>query len=184
MTWNAMEGGEFRVTTIEFRAPWGRTVRVRTQVGLILCVVIMLSGLGKILTTGLTPFLVAITLVPPLLVALGYARRVRGYTLTEEAITVHRGIGKTILPLAGLRSVRGAADAMQGAIRTTGNDGFFSITGRFWSRTLGWHRAFATDLGRAVVLRYAGRTIVISPHDPQQFIMRAGTFIRISGFPK
>jgi hypothetical protein len=69
-------------------------------------------------------------------------------------------------------------------MRTTGNDGFFSITGRFWSRTLGWHRAFATDSSRAVVLRYADRTIVISPHDPQQFIMRAGTFIKTAGFPK
>jgi hypothetical protein len=34
------------------------------------------------------------------------------------------------------------------------------------------------------VLRYPERTIVITPHDPQQFIMRAGTFIKIAGFPK
>ena len=99
-------------------------------------------------------------------------------------LTVHRGIGETRLPLAGLRSVRGEVDAMRGGIRVTGNDGFFSITGRFWNRTLGWHRAFATDLSRAVVLRYADRTIVITPHDPQHFIMRAGTFIKVAGFPK
>jgi hypothetical protein len=37
---------------------------------------------------------------------------------------------------------------------------------------------------RAVVLRYADRTIVITPQDPQHFIMRAGTFIRVAGFPK
>lgn len=43
--------------------------------------------------------------------------------------------------------------------------------------------ALATDPSRAVVLRYADRTVVISPHDPQQFIMRAGTFIKIAGFP-
>jgi hypothetical protein len=35
-----------------------------------------------------------------------------------------------------------------------------------------------------VVLRYAKRTIVITPHDPQHFIMRAGTFIKVAGFPK
>lgn len=172
------------MTAIEFRAPWGRTVRVRTQVALVLLAVIMLSGIGGLATSGPTPFLLMAMLVPPLLVALAFAGRVRGYTLTEEAITVHRGIGKTVLPLAGLRSVRGDVDAMRGAMRTTGNDGFFSITGRFWSRTLGWHRAFATDVSRAVVLRYADRTIVITPHDPQQFIMRAGTFIKTAGFPK
>jgi hypothetical protein len=35
-----------------------------------------------------------------------------------------------------------------------------------------------------VVLRYEDRKIVITPHDPQQFILRAGTFIQIAGFPQ
>ena len=171
------------MTTIEFRAPWGHTVRARTTVALVLFAVIMLSA-------ALAPmdvprlFRMVLIVVPPLIVAAAFAGRVRGYTLTENAITVHRGIGKTRLPLAGLRSVRGEVDAMRGAIRVTGNDGFFSITGRFWNRTLGWHRAFATDLSRAVVLRYPDRTIVITPHDPQHFIMRAGTFIKVADFPK
>jgi hypothetical protein len=28
------------------------------------------------------------------------------------------------------------------------------------------------------------RSGVITPHDPQQFILRAGTFIKIAGFPQ
>lgn len=171
------------MTTIEFRAPWGRTVRVRTTVSLVILVVMMLSALLAPTRVPL-PFMLVLIVLPPLVVAAALARRVRGYTLTEDSITVHRGIGKTVLALAGLRSVRGEVDAMRGSLRFTGNDGFFSITGRFWNRTLGWHRALATDLSRAVVLRYADRTIVISPHDPQQFIMRAGTFIKVAGFPK
>ena len=171
------------MTTIEFRAPWGRTVRVRTAIGLILCAVMML---GPLLAPSElpTPFMIVLIGLPPLIVAASLASCVRGYTLTEDAITVRRGIGATRLPLAGLRSVTGEVDAMLGSWRLTGNDGFFAITGRYWNKTLGWHRAFATDLSRAVVLRYPNRIIVITPHDPQHFIMRARTFLKVADFPK
>jgi hypothetical protein len=108
---------------------------------------------------------------------------VRGYVLTEDAIIVRRGGWNTRLPLAGLGSVRGDAEAMQRSIRMFGNDGFFSYTGGFWNRKLRRYRALATDPSRAVILRYPKRTIVITPHDPQQFIMRAGTLIKTAGFP-
>jgi len=171
------------LTTIEFRAPWGRTVRVRTAIGLAGLGVIMLSALLAPFAAPM-PFTIALIGLPPLIVAASLARCVRGYTLTEDAITIRRGIGTTRLVLAGLRSVTGEVDAMRGAMRLTGNDGFFAITGCYWNKTLGWHRAFATDLSRAVVLRYPKRTIVISPHDPQHFIMRARTFLKVADFPK
>jgi Bacterial PH domain len=171
------------VTTIEFRAPWSKTVRRATVLSL---VVLALPVLAAIFAPAQPPLPVAILLiaVPPLIVAEAFAARVRGYTLTEDAITVRRGFWNTRLPLAGLRSVTGDVEAMRGSMRVFGNGGLFSITGRFWNRKLGWYRAFATDPGRAVVLRYADRTIVITPHDPQQFIMRAGTLIKVGGFPK
>lgn len=130
------------------------------------------------------PLIAAILLIglPPLLIAAAFAGRVRGYTLTEDAITVRRGLWDTRLPLAGLRSVTGDIDAMRGSIRVLANGGVFAFTGRFWNTKLGWYRAYATDPSRAVVLRYPRRTIVITPHDPQQFIMRAGTFIKVAGF--
>jgi len=116
-----------------------------------------------------------------LLLARALADRVRGYTLTEDAITVHRGFWDTRLPLNGLRSVTGEVDAVGVWVRL---NGVFSFTGSFWSRKLGWYHAYATDLSRAVVLRYPNRTIVISPHDPQHFIMRARTFLKVADFPK
>jgi Bacterial PH domain len=171
------------MTTIEFRAPWSRTVRGTTVLSVI---ILALPLLAAIFAPTRPPLLAAVLLiaVPPLIVAQTLAGRVRGYTLTEDAIVVRRGMWNTRLPLAGLRSVTGDVDALRGSVRVFGNGGLFAITGRFWNRKLGWYRAFATDPSRAVVLRYPDRTIVITPHDPQQFIMRAGTFIRIAGFPK
>jgi hypothetical protein len=171
------------MTTIEFSAPWSRTVRGATVLSLI---ILALPVLAMILAPTRPPLLAVILLLvlPPLIVAQTFAGRVRGYTLTEDAIIVRRGFRDTRLPLAGLRSVSGDAEATRGSVRVFGNGGLFSITGRFWNRKLGWYRAFATDPSRAVVLRYADRTIVITPHDPQHFIMRAGTFIKTAGFPR
>jgi PH (Pleckstrin Homology) domain-containing protein len=171
------------MTTVEFQAPWSRVVRSVTMLSL---VVLTLPVLTAIFAPTRPPLFVVIILIaiPPLVLAQTFATRVRGYTLTEEEILVRRGVGITRLPIAGLRSVTGDVDAMRGSIRVFGNGGLFSITGRFWNGKLGWYRALATDPSRAVVLRYADRRIVITPHDPQQFIMRAGTFIKTAGFPK
>jgi hypothetical protein len=171
------------LTTIQFDAPWSRTVRNTTVLSL---VILALPLLAAIIAPAKPPLwgIALLIALPLLIVAETFAARVRGYTLTEREIIVHRGFWDTRLPLDGLRSVSGDAEAMYGSARVFGNGGLFSITGRYWNRKLRWYRAYATDQSRAVVLRYADRTIVITPHDPQQFIMRAGTFIKIAGFPK
>ena len=124
------------MTTIEFRAPWSKTLRGATVLSL---VVLALPMLGAIFAPVQPPLLAAVLLigVPPLIVAATFAGRVRGYTLTEDAITVRRGLSNTRLPLAGLRSVTGDVDAMRGSVRVFGNGGLFSITGRFWNQQAG-----------------------------------------------
>jgi len=169
------------VTVIEFRAPWSASLRTTTVIRIALLVLIVTL---VILAQPPTLAMVLVIGLAVLLLAREIAGRVRGYTLTEEAITVHRGLWDTRLPLAGLRSVTGDTDAIRGAIRIGVHGGVFSYTGTFWNRKLGWYRAFVTDPGRTVVLRYPKRAVVISPHDPQHFIMRAGTFIKIAGFPQ
>ena len=172
------------MTAIEFRAPWDHAVRVSTVKWLALLAGLMCTALVGPARLPLW-VLSLLVVVPPLIVAGAMASRVRGYTLTEDATIVQRGFGETRLPLVGLRSVSADAEAMRGwRLILFGNVGLFCLVGRFWSSKLGWYRAFVTDRSRAVVLRYADRTIVISPHDPQQFIMRAGTFIKTAGFPK
>jgi len=171
------------VTTIEFRAPWGRTVRSVSLLSLAILAIPVLVWIF-VATEPSLPATLLLMGAPLLLAAATFAARVLGYTLTEDGITVRRGLWSTRLPLAGLRSITGDVDAMRGSIRVFGNGGLFSITGRFWNRKLGWYRAFATDPSRAVVLRYPKRTIVITPHDPQHFIMRARTFLKVADFPK
>jgi len=164
------------VTTIEFRAPWGHSLVVMTCATIALTAVVVAVAI----LFGPPLFGAGFLIAAVVLVAAGMAGRVRGYTLTEDAVMARRGMWNTRLPLAGLRSVTGDVEAMRGSIRLLIVDGVFAFTGWYWSMKLGWYRALATDPDRAVVLRYSKRTIVISPHDPQHFIMRARTMIKFA----
>jgi hypothetical protein len=170
------------LTTIEFRAPWSHSLVVMTCVTVALAALVV--AVAIFVPVGPPLLGVALLVAAVGLVAAGLAGRVRGYTLSEDVVTVRRGLWNTRLPLAGLRSVTGDIEAMRNAIRLLIIDGVFSFTGRYWSMKLGWFRALATDPNRAVVLRYPNRTVVITPHDPQHFIMRARTLIKVAEFPK
>lgn len=94
---------------------------------------------------------------------------IRGYTVTPDAILVHRLLWKTRLPLAGLQSAQSKPLPMWPGLRI-GNDGFFSCTGWCYSRGLGFYRVFVTDDRQGVVLRYPNRTVAVSPAAPEEFV--------------
>lgn len=165
------------MSSIEFRAPWSKTLRTATIVSLIVLAAVFAGGIVAAVRAPSAVALIPIGL-PILVIGVTLPFAVRGYALTAEEILVKRAGWTTHLPLAGLQSVTGDNEAMRGSIRLLGNGGLFSFTGSFWNRRLGRYRALATDPDRAVVLRYAGRKVVITPHDPQQFIMRARTLLQ------
>ena len=59
---------------------------------------------------------------------------------------------------------------MQGSIKVCGNGGMFSISGWFWSKKLGFFRAYATNLNCTVILRWEKRTAVLSPDNAVEFV--------------
>jgi len=107
----------------------------------------------------------------PLVLTAGCALfAIRGYTVTPEAILVHRLLWSTRLPREGLTSAEFVPHAMRGSIRTCGNGGFFSFSGFYWSRKWKSYRAYVTDPRRTVVLRYGRRTVIVSPGIPEDFV--------------
>jgi hypothetical protein len=169
------------MSPIEFKAPWSRSLRVATIISTLVLLAITISGFlaAKSLRLDWTIALIGI----PLTILFASLRcMVLGYGLTEKEIEVKRLGWVTTLPLATLRSVEGSADALRGSLRLFGNGGLFSISGFFWNRQLKLYRAYATDPSRAVVLRYPKRIVVITPHDPQHFIMRARTLMKTAEF--
>jgi len=153
-----------------FRAPWGRALVGTSVLSLVICVGVGVWGLLEPVPSTVRLFVHPV--IPGLLLAivLGTALFIiRGYTVTPEAILVHRLFWDTRLARAGLVSAKSEPNAMRGSLRF-GNGGMFSFTGWFWNKTLGRYEAYVTDLKRTVVLRWDKRTAVVSPDDPEGFV--------------
>lgn len=95
---------------------------------------------------------------------------VRGYAVAGSTLYVRRLLWTTKVPLEGLVSAAADPLAMESSLRTFGNGGGFSFTGRYWNKRLGPYRAFVTDPARSVVLRWPKRTVVVSPALPEAFV--------------
>ena len=94
---------------------------------------------------------------------------IRGYTVTPDAILVHRLVWNTRLPLAGLQSARVEQMRRPWGVRI-GNGGFFSFSGFHYTPGLGLWRVLVTDHSRLVMLRYPNRMVAISPATPEAFV--------------
>lgn len=151
------------------QAPWGRTLIVISSLMIALSIA---SVVGVPLILGSGPpgmaFLAKWTL--PVIVLGCLPFMVRGYVITDEAILIRRLFWTTRLERAGLKSAESVPKAMNKSLRTCGNGGGFSFTGWYWSKPLGFYRAFVTDLNHTVVLCFGKRTVVISPGDPEGFV--------------
>ena len=123
------------------------------------------------------PVFLAIAIVLPVHALIWYSTRVRCYRLAGDELVVERPFRSVRLPLAGLKEATHDRDAMRGAWKIRGNKGLGTTTGRFWSRRLGRFDAYLSDREHAVVLRWPGRCVVISPEQHSRFIetMRART---------
>lgn len=104
-----------------------------------------------------------------LLLAASIPFTIRGYTVDDDEIGIRRLFWTTRIKKGDLTGAEVVPDAMRGSLRTCGNGGLFSFTGRYWSKKLGAYRAYVTHRHNTVVLRFLNRTIVVSPDDPEAF---------------
>ncbi len=153
-----------------YPAPWGKPLIVISALATVLCLGLTVFEWSTVTRPplGLSAFWLGCL---PLVLVLSCALfTIRGYGLTPDTLVIRRLFWSTRVPLAELESAEFLPGAMRGSIRTFGNGGFFSVTGLYWSRLLGSYRAFVTDLQRTVVLRFPGRTLVLSPESPEEFV--------------
>ena len=153
----------FKAVDQTYRAPWDNLLKVLsfslTALCCALAVLFFSHGVQQVwIAAGLIALLFGCTLF-----------LIRGYTITTDAILVHRLLWKTRLPLDQLRSAEFVPNAMRRSVRLFGNGGFLSFTGWYRNKLLGPYRAFVTDRQQTVVLHYADRTVVLSPERPGAF---------------
>lgn len=166
--------------TVEFRAPWSRSLKLGTGAALVILASVALVGVF----TGprqLAIWWAAMVVLPILIVLSALPFLVRGYTLGEHTLEIERLGWTTVLPLAGLEKASGDLELLRGSLRVFGNGGLFSITGWFWNRRVGFYRAYATDLSRAVFLKYKDRRpVLVTPHDTYHFLVTIGKRIQLA----
>ena len=95
---------------------------------------------------------------------------IRGYELTGSELFIKRLGWKSTLNLQGLQNAEIDPEAMKRSIRLFGNGGLFCFAGRFRNKKLGRYRAYATDPGLAVILRFADKVVVVTPGAPDRFV--------------
>jgi hypothetical protein len=154
---------------MQFEAPWGLHLKIMTFGGSLVCV-----GMPLYFTAfglqGLDGASFGMMQSPILLWLLCFLLSVRGYTITADHLVIHRLIWATRIPLEELQSFDFDQSALRHSIRYFGNGGIFAICGLYRHRRLGIFRAFVTDAGRSVMLRFQSRTILVSPDDPRRFV--------------
>jgi len=156
---------------VRFAAPWGTRLTLTT--GLVVGAMVLVVVLAMV--TGAyrdAPTFLAMVGLPMGVVAGGALFLVRGYVVTGDAVVVERLGWKSRIDLGDLVSAEADPEAMDRSLRLFGNGGLFCFAGLFRNRKLGSYRAFATDPSRSVVLRFAERTVVVTPEDPAAFVAR------------
>lgn len=169
--------------TLDFAAPIGTRVRVVTAlVGVILVAIgVMPIFLGSVGARSPQAAWLGSAIALPIVVAVLLLAVVRGYRLVGEELHVIRLGRVNRYPLAGLEEVESNRSAMAHAWKKWGNDGLGAVTGSFSSKQLGAFEALLTDVEQAVVLRWPGRTLVVSPDRAAFFVESVRTRARIRG---
>lgn len=152
-----------------YQAPWGKPLKMVSAL-LVVLAIASLAG-ASFLPGSISGFTLHVARwLLPLIELACLPFMVLGYEITDEAVFVRRPLWKTRLGRSDLRSAEVVPGAMDKCLRTCGNGGGFSFTGWYWSKSLGSFTAYATDLGKTVVLRFGKRTVVVSPDRPEDFV--------------
>lgn len=155
-----------------YQAPWGKSLIVVSSLFVVITVAFFLAAASK--RPYITPGFVAqcAQWLLPIIVLCCLPFMIRGYVITDDAILIRRLFWNTRLDRAGLKSAAVVPRAMNKSLRTCGNGGGFSFTGWYWSKPLGFYRAFVTDQDRTVVLRFEKKRVVVSLGEPEDFVKK------------
>jgi Bacterial PH domain len=161
---------------LEFRAPWSASLKTASSISVVVLLAVAVTGIW-LLPARVPLVRLGMAVLPASIASLALLFIVSSYRLTAMTLEIQRPFWSTTLALSDLVSVAGNAEALRGAVRVFGNGGLFSFSGVFWKRGIGLFHAYATDPGRAVVLKFKKRTVVITPDDPLRFIVRVRTHL-------
>lgn len=141
-----------------FHASWSLRVKLFTAA------FVLILGVAFFFADGWGQGLIGAILVGSLVFS------VRGYSVDDDAIRVHRMGWATRLPIADVTDVYASPGASMGSARVMGNGGLFGFYGWFRNATLGTYRAYATNEANTVVIEFEDDTVIVTPDTPDAFV--------------
>lgn len=156
-----------------YAARWSRLLVLLSTGGTVVCL-----GSSIILLQIMPGIWKSLAAVPVLLLLSAALFTIRGYTIENDAVLVHRLFWPTRIALDGLNSSTYEPEVLRDSVRVRGNGGFFSFTGTYSNNILGLYRSFATEFERPVVLRYLNRVDVFTPENPEAFAREVASRIK------
>lgn len=150
-----------------YQAPWGTLLKVMST----LASLVIVGVFGSLLFTRdiSTIEKILFTAFPLALLTGCLLFVVRGFTVSGGILKIRRLLWTNHVDISTLQSAVHDSKAMTGSIRTMGNGGLFSFSGRYRSRKLGSFRAYVNDFRNCVILRCSDKTLVVSPENPEIF---------------
>ena len=152
-----------------FNAPWGTPLIVISALATVLLLGIF-GGLAFSDHASTAVTMVLYIAIPLLIMFTSLLFTVRSYTISGNTLRIRRLLWNTDIDISMLSSVDYDPKAMTGSIRTMGNGGLYSFSGKFRSRKLGSFKAYLTDFKNCVIIKRTGKTIVVSPENPELFV--------------
>jgi hypothetical protein len=123
------------------------------------------------------PGVIRLVLLFPAVLCLGillvaYAYTPRSFELDDTALVVSRLAGNVTVQLRDVAEVRSVPNPLSGSMRIGGNGGLFGFWGRYHSAALGGNfTMYGTRASGGVALVGKDQTIVVTPDDPDRFIV-------------
>jgi hypothetical protein len=110
----------------------------------------------------------ALSIISILLIAVyGFclAQWPRGYSVSKEALVIHKFVGKRVVALKDIKEVFFVKpEALRWSLRTFGSGGLFGYFGKFYNGTYGDMTWYATRVSHFVMVELKdGRHLVITP---------------------
>lgn len=112
----------------------------------------------------------ALILIPPFFM-------IKGYSINEQKLIIHRLGWTKELDLNDLASAEFNPQAIRGSWRLLGNGGLYGWIGTFSNKELGTFRAYATNRYKCVVLKLKNKTLIVTPNSPREFVESIKTLI-------
>ncbi|MCI0572984.1 MAG: PH domain-containing protein [Myxococcaceae bacterium] len=156
---------------MHYAAPWSRSLRVTTAIATVILVVVAGMSAAIARRVGFVSLEVAILAISGGALVLTWALAPRGFSVGHGVLRVERRLRPVVVPLTQVHALGTLPPGgLRGALRLAGSGGMFGYFGRFWSRSLGSFRMYATRTDGLVWLDAGPERFVCSPDDPDRFV--------------